>query len=96
MPARAAILGGLFFIEKIFLTQFVDVERADAALGVGGDLRVAQHFGFRFIVALVAALTVFAFARGKAWKSLHWRRKWRTFGRPGLPHTSRSSLALRG
>jgi exosortase E/protease (VPEID-CTERM system) len=63
------ILAGLFFIEKIFLTQFVDIGRADAALGIGGDLRVAQHFGFRLIVALVAALTVFAITR-KSWKSL--------------------------
>jgi exosortase E/protease (VPEID-CTERM system) len=70
LPARAAILGGLFFVEKIFLTQFVDVAQADAALGIGGALRVVQHFGFRFIVALVAALTVFAFTRGKPWKSL--------------------------
>ena len=65
LPARAAILVGLFFVEKIFLTQFVDLERADAALGIGADLRHAQHFGFRFVVALVAALTVFALARGK-------------------------------
>ena len=64
------LLGGLFFIEKIFLTQFVDVARADAALGTGGALRVAQHFGFRFIVALAAAMTVFAFANGNRWKSL--------------------------
>jgi len=70
LPARAAILGGLFFVEKIFLTQFVDLERADAALGVGGDLRVAQHFGFRFIVALVAGLTVFALARAQPGQSL--------------------------
>jgi exosortase E/protease (VPEID-CTERM system) len=65
LPARAAILGGLFFIEKIFLTQFVDVQRADAALGIGADLRNAQHFGFYFLVALVAALIVFGLARGK-------------------------------
>ena len=70
MPGRAAILGGIFFIEKTFLTQFVDLERADAALGVGAYFRHAQHFGFRFIVALVAALTVFAFTRGKPWRSL--------------------------
>jgi exosortase E/protease (VPEID-CTERM system) len=70
LPARAAILGGLFFIEKMFLTQFVDVARADAALGIGADLRDAQHFGFRFIVAFVAALTVFAFTRGKLSQSL--------------------------
>jgi len=63
LPGRAAILGVLFFVEKIFLTQFVDLERADAALGIGAAFRHAQHFGFRFIVALLAALTVFAVAR---------------------------------
>lgn len=70
MPARAAILCVLFFIEKFFLIQFVDLERADAALGVGEYLRVAQHFGFRFVVAFVAALSVFAFARGTRERSL--------------------------
>lgn len=70
LSARAAILCALFFAEKFFLTQFVDLERADAALGSGEHFRVAQHFGFRFIVALVAALIVFAFARGKPWRSL--------------------------
>ncbi len=70
MPARAAILGALFFIEKIFLTEFVDVARADAALGIGADLRNAQHFGFQFIIALATALTVFAFSHGETWRSL--------------------------
>jgi exosortase E/protease (VPEID-CTERM system) len=70
LAARAAILCGLFFSEKFFLTQFVDLERADAAPGIGEQFRVAQHFGFRFIVVLVAALAVFAFARGKASRSL--------------------------
>lgn len=70
LPARAAILGVLFFVEKIFLTQFVDVARADAALGVGGGLRVAQHYGFRSMVALAAAMIVFVLASGKLWKSL--------------------------
>jgi exosortase E/protease (VPEID-CTERM system) len=65
LPARAAILGGLFFVEKILLAQFVDLQRADAALGIGEYFRHAQHFGFRFVVAIVAALTVFALARGK-------------------------------
>jgi exosortase E/protease (VPEID-CTERM system) len=69
LPARAAILCCLFFIEKFFLIQFVDVKRADAALGMGEHLRVAQHFGFRFIVVLVAALSVFAFARGRPGQS---------------------------
>jgi len=30
LPGRAAILGVLFFVEKIFLTQFVDLERGNA------------------------------------------------------------------
>jgi exosortase E/protease (VPEID-CTERM system) len=83
LPARAALLGALFFIEKIFLTRFVDVERADAALGSGGALRVAQHFGFRFIVALAAAMTVFAFANGDRWKSLVRLTAPRAYVRPG-------------
>jgi exosortase E/protease (VPEID-CTERM system) len=70
LPLRAALLGVVFFIEKILLTQFVDVQRADAALGIGADLRDAQHFGFYFLVALAAALIVFALARGKPWRSL--------------------------
>jgi exosortase E/protease (VPEID-CTERM system) len=69
LPARAAIVCGVFFVEKFFLVQFVDLQRADAALGLGEYLRVAQHFGFRFIVALVAALSVFAFARGRPERS---------------------------
>src|SRR5579862_3252354 len=63
LPARAAILGVLFFIEKVFLSQFVDAERAGAAVGVGAALHVAQMYGFRFIVAFAAGLTVFALAR---------------------------------
>jgi exosortase E/protease (VPEID-CTERM system) len=70
LPARAAILAGLFFLEKILLTRFVDVARADAALGIGGALRVAQNFGFRFIVTLAAAMTIFALADRERWKSL--------------------------
>jgi exosortase E/protease (VPEID-CTERM system) len=69
VPARAAILCVLFFSEKFFLTRFVDLQRADAALGIGEHFRVAQHLGFRFIVALVAALSVFALARRVPWPS---------------------------
>ena len=64
-PARAAILAVVFIVEKTILNRFVDLPRADAARGIGGLVRVAQHFGLRFMVALVAALAVFAYARGK-------------------------------
>ena len=70
LATRAAILVGLFFLEKILLAHFVDLEKADAALGAGELFRHAQHFGFRFVVALVAAVTVFAFARGNPRRSL--------------------------
>lgn len=65
LAVRAAILAGVFLLEKIFLTRFVDLDRADAALGAGEQLRVAQHVGFRFIVALLAALIIFTLARGR-------------------------------
>jgi CAAX prenyl protease-like protein len=83
LSARVAILLGLFFVEKIFLTHFVDADRAGAALGVGEYFRHAQHFGFRFIVALVAALTVFAFTRAEPWKSLTSSATQMTYLRPG-------------
>lgn len=65
LPACAAFLCGLFFLEKFFLTEFVDLQRADAALGSGENFRVIQHLGFRFIVAFVAALIVFTLVSAK-------------------------------
>lgn len=64
LPVRLAILGSAFFAEKIFLNEFVDFERAQAAHGLGAILRVAQHWGFRFLVALAAAIALFAYVRG--------------------------------
>ncbi len=64
LPVRLAILGSAFFAEKIFLNEFVDFERAQAAHGLGAILRVAQHWGFRFLVALGAAVALFAYVRG--------------------------------
>ncbi len=58
LPARAAILAALFFVEKIFLTH------------TGSELFLAHQFGFQFIVALVTALTVFAVANRKRRPSL--------------------------
>jgi exosortase E/protease (VPEID-CTERM system) len=64
LPVRLAILGLAFFAEKIFLNEFVDFERAQAAHGLGAILRAAQHWGFRFLVALAAAIALFAYVRG--------------------------------
>ena len=63
LPARLAILAAIFLAEKIFLNAFVDFDRADSAQGVGALIRVAQHWGFRFLVAFAAALALFAYVR---------------------------------
>jgi len=64
IPVRIAILGAVFFAEKILLNHFVDFDRAQAAEGLGAFVREAQHWGFRFIVALAAAVVLFAYVRG--------------------------------
>jgi exosortase E/protease (VPEID-CTERM system) len=58
-----AFLGG-----KIFLNRFVDFGLAQEARGFGAVLRVAQHLGFRFLVAFAAALALFTYVRG--WQAL--------------------------
>jgi exosortase E/protease (VPEID-CTERM system) len=64
LPARLAILGTVFFLEKILLNTFVDFGRAQTAEGFGAVVRDAQHGGFRFLVALSAAVALFAYVRG--------------------------------
>jgi len=65
---RLAFLAALFFADKIFLNAFVDFDLAQEAQGLGVFVRVAQHWGFRFLVALGAAVAVFAYVRG--WQSM--------------------------
>jgi exosortase E/protease (VPEID-CTERM system) len=64
LTARIAILGAVFFLEKILLNRFVDFDRAQAAQGFGAVVRNGQHWGFRFLVALAAATALFAYVRG--------------------------------
>jgi len=64
LGARLALLALVLFADKYFLYQFVDVGLADAAQGFGEAVRVAQHFGFRFLVAFAAAVMLFAYVRG--------------------------------
>ena len=66
LAVRLAILCVVFFADKVALNQFVDFDRAQLAHGLGAWVRIAQHFGFRFIVALATALAVFATVRGGA------------------------------
>jgi exosortase E/protease (VPEID-CTERM system) len=57
-------LSAVFFTEKVLLNGLVDVNRVHAAQGLGAIVRVAQHWGFRFLVAFGATLAVFAYVRG--------------------------------
>jgi exosortase E/protease (VPEID-CTERM system) len=64
VSARLATLAGVFFAEKIFLNLFVDFDRAQLAEGFGAIVRSAQHWGFRLVVALAAAVALFTYVRG--------------------------------
>jgi exosortase E/protease (VPEID-CTERM system) len=66
MPARLGSLALLLLLEKGLLNLFVDFDRAQAAAGLGAALRVVQHWGLRFVVALFAAIVLFAAVRGGA------------------------------
>jgi exosortase E/protease (VPEID-CTERM system) len=61
VAARLAILGAVFFAEKVFLNTLVDFQSAQTAQGLGAIVRVAQHWGFRFLVAFAAAVALFAY-----------------------------------
>jgi len=61
---RLVLLVLALLLEKSLLNQFVDFDRAQAAIGLGAILRVGQHWGLRFLVALLAAIVLFAAVRG--------------------------------
>jgi exosortase E/protease (VPEID-CTERM system) len=61
LTVRLVILGLLFVTEKIVLNNFVDFSLADTATGMGAALRVAQHWGFRYLVAFATATILLAY-----------------------------------
>ena len=65
LPARIAVVAAVLFADKILLNRFVDFDRAQAAQGLGAIVRNVQHWGFRFLVALAAAVVVFAYVSGR-------------------------------
>jgi exosortase E/protease (VPEID-CTERM system) len=65
LPARLAVVAAVFFADKILLNRFVDFDRAQTAQGLGAIVRNVQHWGFRFLVALAAAVVVFAYVSGR-------------------------------
>jgi exosortase E/protease (VPEID-CTERM system) len=64
LSLRLAIAAVVLFLEKAALNFFVDFPGAQSAQGLGALVRIAQHWGFRFIVSLVIAAAVFAYLRG--------------------------------
>ncbi len=63
LSARLALLAALLFAEKLVLSALVDSRRARDALGMGAWVHLAQHWGFRYLVTFIAAISIFAFVR---------------------------------
>jgi exosortase E/protease (VPEID-CTERM system) len=66
LVGRLLLLALIFFLEKVFLDQFVDFDLADNSQGLGATLRAVQHWGFRFVTVFAASVLVFAFAWTRA------------------------------
>jgi exosortase E/protease (VPEID-CTERM system) len=64
LGGRLAGAAGVLLLEKVFLNLFVDFESAQIAAGLGAAVRVAQHWGFRFLTSFAVATAVFAWLRG--------------------------------
>jgi exosortase E/protease (VPEID-CTERM system) len=63
LSLRLAVAAVVLFLEKAALNLFVDFPGAQAAEGLGAYVRIAQHWGFRFIVSLAISAAVFAYLR---------------------------------
>ena len=63
LSTRLAVAAGVLFLEKFFLNFLVDFDGAQAAQGMGAAVRVAQHWGFRFLVTLAFSLALFTYVR---------------------------------
>ncbi len=63
--ARLIVLALAFFLEEIFLKLFVDFDNVQVAQGLGAVVRLASHWGSRFLIAFAASITVFAAARAE-------------------------------
>lgn len=66
LAVRAGAIALLLLGEKILLNFLVDFDAAQAAHGLGAAVREAQHWGFRFLVTMGAALALFGYVRQDA------------------------------
>jgi exosortase E/protease (VPEID-CTERM system) len=60
---RLVLIAAVLLAEKALLNLVVDFNAADQAQGLGGVVRVAQHWGFRFVVSFAIAALLFAYLR---------------------------------
>jgi exosortase E/protease (VPEID-CTERM system) len=60
LPARFGLLVALLFAEKVSLEALVDAQRAQNAAGLAAWVRLAQHWGFRYLATFLAAASIFA------------------------------------
>jgi exosortase E/protease (VPEID-CTERM system) len=65
LNARVATAAAALLAEKFFLNFFVDFDSAQAANGLGAAVRIAQHWGFRFLVTLAISLALFIYVQGR-------------------------------
>ena len=65
LSARVAIAAAALLAEKFFLNFFVDFDGAQAAHGLGAAVRIAQHWGFRFLVTLAILVALFIYVQGR-------------------------------
>jgi exosortase E/protease (VPEID-CTERM system) len=64
---RAVIAVLVLAANKFLLNFFVDFGAAQAATtGLGADIRIAQHWGFRFLVTFAAGIALFGYVQGNA------------------------------
>lgn len=104
LASRLAVAAGLLFLEKFCLNFFVDFQGAQAAQDIGATVRIAQHWGFRFLVTLGIALALFTFVRGRErlaevdreMRNAPYRLKWLLLHALLLPPIAASSFSLYG
>ena len=65
LSTRLGIVAAALLAEKFFLNFFVDFDSAQAAHGLGAAVRIAQHWGFRFLVTLAISLSLFIYVQGR-------------------------------
>jgi exosortase E/protease (VPEID-CTERM system) len=65
LSSRLGVVAAVLFLEKFILNFFVDFTGPQASHGIGTVVRVAQHWGFRFLVTMAISLALFTYVRDR-------------------------------